>query len=96
MKLGRVIEMTITRDEFLRLLPRAVDHAPFTESPAGFELRAGDKLWRIGFEAMPDLRPGGLIRMRRHRVSFEFEGHSEAEIEARLKRFELYFRRGGG
>lgn len=95
MKLPRSFDMTVTRAEFLRLLPAAVGGSTFVEEPDGFVRRERDRCWRIGFAELPELRIG-LVRLMRHRVEFEFEGYAVDEIEAFMARFELYFRRGGG
>mgnify|MGYP001567635781 FL=1 len=95
MKLPPRVEMTITRADFRRLLPAAVNHVSYKEDDTGFAHREGGRGWRIGFAAMPQLRLG-LIRLERHRVDFEFTGYSALEIEEFMARFERYFRRGGG
>ena len=95
MQLPRSVEMTTTRSDFARLLPAAVGHAPYVEEGNAFLHRDGARTWRIRLTPLADLRIG-LIRLERQRVEFDFEGHSAAEIEAFLKRFELYMRRGGG
>ncbi len=88
-------DMSITRADFRRLLPAAVNHVSYEEDATGFAYREGGRGWRIGFAAMPQLRLG-LIRLERHRVDFEFTGYSALEIEDFMARFERYFRRGGG
>lgn len=95
MKLPRRFQMTITRADFLRLLPAAVKHAPFVEEAAAFVYREDERSWRIGFEPLPLLRLG-LIRLERHQLDFAFSGYSEQEIADFMGRFEMYFRRGGG
>lgn len=95
MKLPQSIEMTVTRADFLRLLPAAVGGVAFVEERDGFLHRAPQRAWRIAFEPLPELRIG-LIRLERYRVGFAFEGYQETEIEAFMARFELYYRKGGG
>lgn len=95
MKLPRSFEMTVTRAEFLRLLPAAVGGSTFVEELDAFLHRDPNRFWRIGFLPLPELRIG-LIRLVRHRVEFQFEGYAVDEIEAFMARFELYTRRGGG
>ena len=95
MKLPPRFEMTITRADFRRLLPAAVDNAAFVEEDKAYSYNEGGRGWRIGFEPLPQLRLG-LIRLERHRVDFTFTGYSAAEIEEFMARFERYFRRGGG
>lgn len=88
-------DMTTTPSDFRRLLPAAVNHAPYVELDGSFVHRDSARAWRIGVEALPPLRIG-LIRLERQRVLFDFDGYSESEIEQFMARFELYFRRGGG
>jgi hypothetical protein len=88
-------EMTITREDFRRLLPAAVNHVAFIEEDDAFLCKEGARGWRIDFTPLPQLRIG-LVRLERHRVEFEFAGYTGAEIEDFMARFELYFRRGGG
>jgi len=95
MKLPLRFEMSITRADFRRLLPAAVNHVAYVEDDRGFVHRDGARGWRIGLAAMPQLRLG-LIRLERHQVDIEFTGYSAVEIEDFMARFERYFRRGGG
>lgn len=95
MKLPLSIEMTVTRADFLRLLPAAVSGVVFVEERAAFLHRDRHRSWRIAFEPLPEMRIG-LIRLERHRIGFQFEGYAEDEIEVFMARFELHFRRGGG
>jgi hypothetical protein len=95
MKLSRSIEMSITRAEFLRALPAAVNRDPFVDEGDAFVHRQGERRWRIGFNPLPEFHMGP-VRLERHRIDFGFEGYSEAEIAEFLARFELHFRRGGG
>jgi len=88
-------DMTITRDEFLRSLPAAVDHAEFRID--GNEIRPldPDRKWRIVINALADLSIG-MIRLPRHHVEIFLSGFGIEETRLFLARFELYFRRGGG
>jgi len=95
MKLPPRFEMTITRAEFRRLLPAAVNHVAYAETDGAFVHRDGERGWRIGLEQLPQLRLG-LIRLERHQVDFSFTGYAPGEIEDFMARFETYFRRGGG
>ena len=95
MKLPRSFEMTVTRAEFMRLLPAAVGGDVFAEEPDAFVHREPNRSWRIGFQALPELRIA-LVKLVRHRVEFEFEGYAANEIDVFMARFELYTRRGGG
>jgi hypothetical protein len=95
MKLPPRFEMTITRADFRRLLPAAVDHVAFIEEDRAFSYAEAGRGWRIGFAPLPLLRLG-LIRLERHQIDFSFTGFSAGEIDAFMARFEMYFRRGGG
>ena len=95
MKLPPRFEMTITRADFRRLLPAAVNHVPYAEVDGAFVHRDGERGWRIGIEQLPQLRLG-LIGLERHQIDFSFTGYPAREIEDFMARFEMYFRRGGG
>jgi hypothetical protein len=88
-------DMTISRAEFLRCLPAAVGHVPFTVAES--DIRYGDQRrhWRITVDALPDLRLG-MIRLPRQRVSIHLAGWDAVATREFLERFELYFRRAGG
>jgi len=88
-------DMTIARNEFLRSLPAAVDHAEFRID--GDEVRPLDphRKWRIVVAALSDLSIG-MIRLPRHRVEIFLADCGIEETRLFLARFELYFRRGGG
>jgi hypothetical protein len=87
--------MSISREEFLRLLPAAVAQDPF--SVAGEEIRhqSGSRSWRIVLGILAD-RPLGLLRLPRLKVRIFLCGYSRADTESFLGRFELHFRRAGG
>lgn len=87
--------MTITQEEFLRLLPAAVAGTRFDVADGVISHDSGRRGWRITLTPLPDLTYG-LIRLERRRAVFAFRGHSEDEITAFFKRFDLYFARGGG
>ena len=88
-------EMTISREDFLRLLPAAVDQADLRVDGAQIRPFDGNRRWRIVLTALEDLRLGA-ITLPRQRVEI-FLGADDAEDRRLfLARFELYFRRGGG
>ena len=95
MKLPSRVDMTITRADFRRLLPAAVNHVPYTEENGTFMHDSGARGWRISLAPLPQLQIG-LIRLERHRVDFKFDGYAEEDIANFMGRFEAYFRRGGG
>ena len=94
--------MTISREEFLRLLPDVV--GPFavdaiSEAPVVVLVGHASVLARrraaIRLVPLPDLRFGS-VAMRRHRVDITLDDCSEAEGEAFMARFRRAFLRGGG
>ncbi len=87
--------MTIARAEFLRCLPAAVGHVPFTVAGSEILCRVHARGWRITVDALPDLRLE-MIRLPRPRVSLHLAGYDAAATREFLDRFELYFRRAGG
>jgi len=87
--------MSISREEFLRLLPVAVGQSPFTEEVGVFSGRDGSRRWLIRFLPIADHRLGSVV-LPRHRIDITFEGHSDREAEAFLARFHRGFQRGGG
>jgi len=92
---ARDCEMTITQGEFLRLLPAAVAGVPFEFAAGAFHSGDSRRGWRISLSQLPD-RVIGAIRLVRYRAVFAFRSHSADEIAAFLRRFDLYFARGGG
>jgi len=88
-------EMTISRDDFLRVLPAAVDQENLRVDGDQIRPLDGDRRWRIVLSALDDLRLGS-IRLPRQRVEI-FLADDDADDRSRfLARFELHFRRGGG
>lgn len=85
--------MTVSREEFLRLLPAAV---------ASFELEGevirwsdGDRVGTIRLVPLVTLRLGS-VAVPRHRVEIALEACPEADGEAFMARFHSAFLRGGG
>jgi hypothetical protein len=88
-------EMSISREEFLRVLPAAV--APDQYSVDGEEVRRqpASRSWRIVLGALPD-RGVGRLQLPRLKVQIFLCGYSLPDTDSFLARFDLYFRRGGG
>jgi hypothetical protein len=88
-------EMTISREDFLRLLPGAVEDAHFRVD--GDQIRPVDaeRHWRIVLSLLDDLRLGA-IRLPRHRVEIHLTGDDADEHHRFVARFELHYRRAGG
>ena len=89
-------DMTISRAEFLRSLPAAVNHVPFDVDPSsGVRSLDPARQWRITLTPLPELRIG-LLRLQRLRVAIFLAGYDATATTRFLDRFELYFRRAGG
>lgn len=91
----RSYEMTISREEFLRLLPGAVGEADYREEGDGFAYGDAKRGWSLRLEALPTLRHGTLA-LPRHRVEIRLTGYDSTEADAFLSYFESRFQRGGG
>ncbi len=87
--------MTISREDFLRLLPEAVGLTPVAEADGVFRHAEGTRRWSLALQPLEPLRLGRLSLVRHH-VELTFEGHSEAEVAAFMARFYRGFQRGGG
>ena len=87
--------MSISRIEFERSLPEAVDKLAYHIDGDVFSHQAGGRSWHITLEPLPD-RVIALLRLPRHRVRFRLEGFDAAAGAAWIDRFARYFQRGGG
>jgi hypothetical protein len=85
-------EATISRSEFMRLLPAAVEGEAFDTDA---DTLAGISGWRIRLTPLSPRSFGG-IAMERLRVDAEFPGWDQGDIERFMRRFALFFQRGGG
>jgi hypothetical protein len=93
MNFQRTMEMSLSREEFLRFLPAAV--GSFVAN--GDEVRRSDGVrgWAIRLVRLADHRVGSVV-VPRHRVEIVLEGYSEADADAFMNRFHRAFLRGGG
>ena len=91
MKFPLRYEATISRTEFLRSLPAATDDEDFREVDGRFE----GKGWSIRLTPITPFGVG-MVRLERHRVEIEFDGVTEEGQDRFMRRFTLYFQRGGG
>lgn len=87
--------MSISKSEFLRILPHALAGATFDATGDLFVHTEAERSWRITLKPLPpqDL---GSVRLERHVVEWRFSGYTEQEIAMVLERFDVCFRRGGG
>lgn len=89
-------QMGITRAEFLRLLPRALDSDAFDVSGAHICYRTADDK-SLGIElGSESVRQIALMQMPTMPVTLTFSGFSDTEREALLRRFDRAYQRGGG
>jgi hypothetical protein len=93
MAFHRSLEMSLTREEFFRLLPAAV--GPFEVDGDTVQWSDGDRRWTIRLVPLAESRLGRVV-VPRHRVEIALESHSEAEGQAFMDRFHRGFLRGGG
>lgn len=91
MKLPATHEATITRADFIRILPAATGTSDFREVDGRFL----GKGWSIRLTPVAALGIG-VVRMERHRVEIEFDGLTAEEQDRFMRRFALYYQRGGG
>jgi hypothetical protein len=90
-----ILEMSLSREEFLRLLPGAVGLPRVAEEGSLFQHADGGRRWAIRLEPLGDRRLGPMS-LPRHRVEIRLEGFGEKEAEAFMARFHRGFQRGGG
>ena len=93
MDFHRSLEMSLTREEFFRLLPAAV--GSFVVDGDTVRRPDGAGGWLIRLVPLADRRAGSVV-VPRHRVEIVLEACSEAEGEAFMARFHRAFLRGGG
>jgi hypothetical protein len=93
MPVERTLEMSLSREEFFRLLPAAV--GPFEVDRGIVRWSGADRGWTIRLVPL-DERQMGRMSVPRHRVELVLEGYSPPEGEAFMERFVRGFLRGGG
>jgi hypothetical protein len=93
MSFHRSLEMSVSREEFLRLLPAAV--GPFAVDGDTIRGRDDHRRWLIRLVPLADCRVGSVV-VPRHRVDIVIEDCPEEEAEAFMSRFCRGFLRGGG
>ena len=90
-----VKEMGINHADFFRILPKALDTDDYARTGGGAVLESGGK--RLEISLGPEgKRTIALLAMPVTMVTMRFTGYGEAELAETMKRFDLYFRRGGG
>ena len=91
MKFALKHEATITRADFIRILAAATGPSDFREVDGRF---CGNG-WSIRLTPIAALKIG-IVQMERHRVEIEFDGLTAEEQDRFMRRFALYYQRGGG
>ncbi len=87
--------MGLTRDEFLRTLPRVVAGQRWHDD--GTRLTNVDQDRRIEISLIEQSpRALGALRLPSLLVDLRFVGFTSAQVEAFMARFERCFQRGGG
>ena len=88
-------EMGITKEEFLRVMARALDGCPHRFEGEEVRVEDGDRRLRISFYPQTERRIG-LFAIPVSRVRLEFEGYDEREVAETVDWFDRRFQRGGG
>jgi hypothetical protein len=88
------LEMTITKADFLRLLPGATEQ-PFQQDGKDFSQGSGPRGISLRITELPRL-PLGAINLDRLRIEITFRGYTTREQNEFLARFRLQYHRGGG
>ena len=91
MKFPRRYDATITRGDFVRLLPQATGQEDFRELDGAFHGSG----WCIRFTPIAPLEIG-MVRLERHHVDISFVGFGVEAEEAFMRRLTLAYQRGGG
>lgn len=88
-------DMGITHGEFLRLLPRALGGADYTQR--GDDIVVADDARTLTIHLGPESeRRIALMRIATTAVTMTFDGYARTEIDAFLARFDRAYQRGGG
>lgn len=88
-------EMTITHDDFFRLLPRALKNRPFETSGQGVLVRLDNGRLKIALAPQTG-RTIGALTLPITRIAFEFENCSAEERRQFFEGFDLAYQKGGG
>ncbi|NJD34940.1 MAG: hypothetical protein FIA96_08930 [Betaproteobacteria bacterium] len=91
MKFPLSYDATITRGDFVRLLPQATGCEEIQELDDRFCGRG----WSVRLTPISPLVIG-MVRLERHRVEIEFDELSPEGQESFMRRFTLHYQRGGG
>jgi len=88
-------EMSITHDDFFRLLPGAISNAPFSTQQNEINIDTGKGSVTISLAA-ESLRKIASIQLPVTRMTMKFNGFTDDDRAEFLARFNLAYQRGGG
>jgi len=91
MKFPLGYDATVTRADFVRMLPVATGQADIRENGDVF---SGDG-WQVSVKPLTALSIG-LFRLERHRIEISFDGLTAEQQDAFMQRFTICYQRGGG
>lgn len=87
--------MTITRDDFLRLIPKALDGYNFEINGQTIQIPLGNGVIIILFER-ETTRMIGALKLPVTHITFCFENISQNETHKFFNKFDLAYQKGGG
>jgi hypothetical protein len=88
-------EMTITCDDFMRILPKAIGSHEFAVS--GQQIFFSNKIYTMRIKLSDQQQWGiGSLTLPRLRVEISLENCSEAEANAAIGQFDRSYQKGGG
>jgi alkyl hydroperoxide reductase subunit AhpF len=88
-------EMTITHDDFFRLLPKALAGYQFKISGQSIQVKLATGY--VNIQLMPETSWSiGALQLPATQVEITLKGCNEDEADAWLKKFDLTFQKGGG
>lgn len=92
---SEIRKVQITRDEFLRQLPSAIEGRPFDVDGNTITVRDGDKRIEINIESL-GTKELGQLDLPMKEIRFQFQGYSESEMETFLENYDAHKLRGAG
>ena len=88
-------EMGINHADFFRILPRALDSTDYTVDGRNIVFEQGGRRFEIALSEERTRRIASFA-LPVTSVTITLHGYGEREAEEALRRFDFYFRRGGG
>ncbi len=88
-------EMTITHDDFMRLLPKAIGSHEFAISDQ--QIFFSNKIYTMQIKLSAEQQWGiGSLTLPRLQVEISLDNCNEAEANAAMRQFDRSFQKGGG